>query len=224
MSIKRDVKTALDEAIQAGKQPKAPRSGIGLVLPLNSRNRALVDKNGVTKLGTYYYRQMGIDAPMTFDFQQDAVRRGRSKFIKLLDGTQKKVSTWDNIKNEWNFTKLGQQFYAKAVDRYVVEFPVRILITRTNGSIFQREDWKASNAFNDLGIIEVPKTLSDQEQVDRVKQIERAWRRQKPKMDGHTVLDPGYETILLDTSRQIQYSKQVVNQAGTVETTMHRPW
>ena len=98
MSIKRDVKTALDEAIQAGKQPKAPRSGIGLVLPLNSRNRGLVNKNGVTKLGTYYYRQLGIDAPTTFDFQQDAVRRGRSKFIKLLDGTQKKVSTWDNIK------------------------------------------------------------------------------------------------------------------------------
>ena len=90
MSIKRDVKNALDEAIQAGKQPKAPRSGIGLVLPLNSRNRALVDKKGVTKIGKYYYQQMGIDAPMTFDFQQDAVRRGRSKFIKLLDGTQKK--------------------------------------------------------------------------------------------------------------------------------------
>ena len=119
MSIKQDVKKALDEAIQAGKQPKAPRSGIGLVLPLNSRNRALVDKKGVTKIGKYYYQQMGIDAPMTFDFQQDAVRRGRSKFIKLLDGTQKKVSTWDNIKNEWSFTRLGHQFYAKAVDRYV---------------------------------------------------------------------------------------------------------
>ncbi len=90
MSIKQDVKKALDEAIQAGKQPKAPRSGIGLVLPLNSRNRALVDKKGVTKIGKYYYQQMGIDAPMTFDFQQDAVRKGRSKFIKLLDGTQKK--------------------------------------------------------------------------------------------------------------------------------------
>ena len=138
--IRQDVKISMDAAIEAGIQPKAPRSGIGLMLKVGLKNRTLVNKSGITPIGKYYYSNIGIEAPKTFDFQQDAIRRGRSKYIILLDGTQKRVSQWDNIKNEWKFTKLGIKFFAKAVDRYVVEYPVRILLSRINGSIFQRED------------------------------------------------------------------------------------
>ena len=95
-AIRQQVKTALDAAIQQGVQPKAPRNGIGLVLGIpGARFRTLYDKNGLTQAGRYYYNKTGIAPPGKFDYQQDSVRKGRSQYIKLLDGTQKKISTWD---------------------------------------------------------------------------------------------------------------------------------
>ena len=83
------MKNQIDAAIAVGTQPKAPRSGLGLVLPTGARFRTLYDKKGLTPAGKYYYSKSGIPPPGQFDFQQDAVREGRSHFIKLLDGTQK---------------------------------------------------------------------------------------------------------------------------------------
>ena len=90
--VRTQVKSQIDAAIATGTQPKAPRSGIGLVLPTGTRFRTLYDKKGLTPAGRYYYDQTGIAPPGNFDFQQDAVRKGRSQYIKLLDGTQKKLA------------------------------------------------------------------------------------------------------------------------------------
>ncbi len=86
------MKNQIDAAVAAGTQPKAPRSGLGLVLPTGVRFRTLYDKKGLTPAGKYYYEKSGIPPPGKFDYQQDAVRKGkgRSQFIKLLDGTEKK--------------------------------------------------------------------------------------------------------------------------------------
>ena len=180
------MKTQIDEAIAVGTQPKAPRNGLGLVLPTGARFRTLYDKKGLTPAGKYYYEKTGIAPPGKFDYQQDAVRKGRSQYIKLLDGTQKKVSTWDNVNREWKLTALGKTFYAyaKAVDRYTVLWPVKIQLTRINGSIFEREDWMPSTAIESLGEIEAPKSLSETAQRQRVAQIERAWRDQQPTIEG----------------------------------------
>ena len=218
------MKNQLDAAIAAGTQPKAPRSGLGLVLPTGARFRTLYDKKGLTAAGKYYYDKSGIPPPGQFDFQQAAVRKGRSQFIKLLDGTQKKVSTWDNVNREWKLTAFGKTFMAKATDRYTVLFPVKIQLTRINGSIFEREDWMPSTAIESLGEIEVPKSLSETAQRQRVAQIERTWRDQQPTTEGEKVLLTGYETHILDTSREIQYNKLLVSQQGDVTAVMHRPF
>ena len=85
---------AIDSAIEVGQQPKAGSGGLGLILPIpGARFRVLYDKNGITKLGKYYYEQTGLPEPGKFDFTQDATRRGRSQYIKLLDGSEKKIST-----------------------------------------------------------------------------------------------------------------------------------
>lgn len=168
------MKQAIDQAIQQGNSPKAPRNGLGLVLATpTGRFRTLYDKKGLTPAGKYYYDKAGIPPPGQFDYQQDAVRKGggRSQYIKLLDGTQKKVSTWDNVNREWKLTALGKTFYAKAVDRYTVHWPVRIQLTRINGSILEREDWMPSTAIESLGEIEVPKNLSETAQRQRVASI-----------------------------------------------------
>ena len=44
----------------------------------------------------------------------------------MLDGTQKKVSTWDNVNREWKVTALGKTFYSKAVDKFTMLWPVKI--------------------------------------------------------------------------------------------------
>ena len=145
------MKTSLDIAIQQGVQPKEPRNGLGLVLGIpGARFRTPYDKSGLTPAGRYYYDKTGIAPPGKFDFRQDATRKGRSQYSKLLDGMQKEVSTWDNVNREWKLTKLGTQFYSKAVDRYTIAWPVRIQLARIqpgryHGSIFEREDLDAKH-------------------------------------------------------------------------------
>ena len=80
-----------------------------------------------------------------------------------------------------------------------------------------------STAIESFGEIEVPRNLSENEQRQRVAQIERTWRDQQPTIEGEKVLLAGYETYILDTSREIQYNKLSVSQQGDVEATMHRP-
>ena len=58
--VRIQVKNQIDAAIAEGKQPKAPRSGLGLVLSTGARYRTLYDKNGITGAGRYYYDKTGI--------------------------------------------------------------------------------------------------------------------------------------------------------------------
>ena len=146
--VRAQVKFQIDAAIASGTQPKAPRSGIGLVLPTGTRFRTIFDKNGITAAGRYYYDRVVIEPPRNFDYQQEPIRKGRSQYIKLLDGTMKKISTWDNINREWKLTALGKLFYGKAVDRFTILWPTRVQLTRLNGSIFERQDWLPSTAIN----------------------------------------------------------------------------
>ena len=146
--LRQQVKTALDAAITAGAQPSAPKSGLGLVVKTPvGRFRTLVDKKGITPAGEYYYQKNGLPPPKSFEFQKDTTRKGRTQYIKLLDGTQKAVSRWDNVNREWKLTKLGNQFYSKAVDKYTVLWPVKVHLTRINGSIFEREDWMPAQPY-----------------------------------------------------------------------------
>jgi hypothetical protein len=109
--VRPQVKNQIDAAIASGAQPKAPRSGLGLVLPTAGRFRTIFDKNGITAAGQYYYDRVGIQPPKNFDYQQDPIRKGKSQYITLLDGTMKKISTWDNVNREWKLT--GKTFLCK---------------------------------------------------------------------------------------------------------------
>ena len=79
-----------------------------------------------------------------------------------------------------------------------------------------------STAIN-LGEIEVPESLSENEQRTRVAAIERQWRDEQPTIEGEKILLAGYETHILDSSREIQHNKFSVSQQGDVEAVMHRP-
>ena len=119
--VRPQVRRAIDAAIDAGAVAKAGRSGMGLILPIpGARFRVLYNEKGLVPAGRYYYEKTGLPPPGQFDYAQDATRKGRSQYITLLDGTQKKISTWDNVKREWKLTALGKRFYSRAVDKFTV--------------------------------------------------------------------------------------------------------
>ena len=99
------------------KPPHAPKRARGLILNIpGGRFRRLMDESGVlTPAGTHHYEQTAQRAPdRGFDYSQEPIRRGARVQIKLLDGTQATVRTWDGVNGRWRFTQLGQKFYRES--------------------------------------------------------------------------------------------------------------
>ena len=86
-----------------------------------------MDTSGaMTIAGEYYYATTAQRAPTGgLDYAQMPERRGNRATVKLLDGRKAGVRSWDPVRSEWRYTKLGRDFYKDAKDSYVVTFPVR---------------------------------------------------------------------------------------------------
>ena len=120
MVLRKEAKQAIDSAISQSAQPKSNRTGVGLVLPIpNARQRTLFDKKGITEAGKYYYQKSGLPEPQGFDYNQDSVRKGRSQYINTLEGSQKRISTWDPVAKTWKLTALGKKFYEKQIQKSI---------------------------------------------------------------------------------------------------------
>ena len=224
MTLRKQTKQELDQAIAAGATPKVPRSGLGLILPYAKQRKVLVSQAGaLTAAGEHYYAKTDQEPPARFDFAQEPKRQGRSLVIRLLDGSKKAVSRFDAVGKAFVPTALGKKFYANRKDKYTVLFPATIDLTRTNGSIFSREgDYMPSTAV-DLGEIEVSAALSVPEQEAEVKRQALAWMARQPLISGERILLSGYETHRLDPSRQMQFNKLSYNATGEPSAIMHRP-
>ena len=113
MTLRRQTKQQLDQAIAAGATPKVPRSGLGLILPHAKQRKVLVNQAGVlTPAGKHFYEKTDTTPPGKFDFTQEPQRAGRSLMIKLLDGSSKAVSRFDAALKSFIPTALGKKFYA----------------------------------------------------------------------------------------------------------------
>ena len=115
MSLRQNIKNSILAAIGRNTQPRIPRSNIGLVLPVSSgRSRQLVQNDGksLTAAGKFYFDQVGKEfSPLNVD--QPEIRRRRTKYMKMLDGTEKAIERFDNVSLEWRLTRLGKQVYAQ---------------------------------------------------------------------------------------------------------------
>jgi len=74
-----------------------------------------------------------------------------------------------------------------------------------------------------LGEIEVSAALSEAEQIAEVKRQARAWMDAQPLISGERILQPGYETMRHDATRELQYNRMSFNVAGEASAVMHRP-
>ena len=233
--LRANAKLDLDSAVAAGRAPKAGAGGVGLSVDIpGKRPRMLVNQHGaVTPHGTYFFDATGREAPSGFDYQQLPVRSGQRHMIMLLDGTMKAVQIYNLATNTFKTTALGKKYFAKAKDRYTVSFPVIVNVARTNGSLYQREDWLPSTALPNLGEIEVSRELPEQQQIAAVRRKVNEYLRTLPKdyvdaAETHEaeVLLPGNESgvaSLLDHSREIEYNKLSISAQGDVTAVLHRP-
>ena len=148
--LRSNAKFDIDTAITAGLAPKASAGGVGLPLgiPGKKSSRMLVNRLGVVMpAGDYYYDQVGQEAPAGgFDFNQQATGSGQRHVIRLLDGSTRAVQIWNPNTGTFKTTVLGKKFFARAKDKYTVSFPVVVNLVRTNGSLYQRQDWLPSTA------------------------------------------------------------------------------
>ena len=225
MTLRRQTKLEIDQAIQGGAEPRVPRSGLGLVLPYARQRKVLVSAAGlVTPAGRHFYAATNRTPPASFDWTQQEERAGRSLTIRLLDGSRKTVSRFDPIDKVFKPTVLGRKFYAGRKTRYTVNFPVKIDLTRQNGSIYTRDDdWMPSTAV-DLGEIQVSSSLSEVDQLTEVKRQAREWMDRQPVVSGERILLSGYEPHRLDSTRTLQFNSLSYNTAnGDPSALMHRP-
>jgi hypothetical protein len=195
MTLRRQTKMEIDQALAGGAEPRVPRSGIGLVLPHGRQRKVLVSATGLTPAGKYFYEKSGRTAPTAgFDWTQEEQRVGRSLTIRLLDGSRKTTSRLDPVDKVFKPTVLGRKWYAGRKTRYTVLFPATIDLTRTNGSIYSREgDWMPSTAV-DLGEVLVSSSLSETDQITEVKRRAQEWLARQPVVSGERILRGGDAT------------------------------
>ena len=111
MTMRRQTRQQLDEAISAGGTPRIPRSGFGLVLPHGKKRNVLVNQSGaLTAAGKHYYEKTDTTPPAKFDFTQEPTRAGRSLMIRLLDGSKRAVSRFDSVAKQFVPTAMGKRF------------------------------------------------------------------------------------------------------------------
>jgi hypothetical protein len=224
MSIRKTSKAQIDALIANQTQPKVPGDGIGLVLPDGKRRKILVHSTGaLTPAGTYYYDQTQTTPPRSFDFQQEPVRKGRSLMVKLLDGSMKAVSRFDNVTKEFKPTATGRQFFKNRKNTFVVLFPVSVDLTRTSGSTFTRTGDHMPSTATPLCRIEVSSALSETQQIAEVKRQALAWVDAQPLIGGERILLAGYETHRMDSTRPMQFNRLSYNAQGEPSAVMHRP-
>ena len=143
------------------------------------------------------------------------------------------MQIWNPSTGTFKTTVLGKKFFARAKDKYTVSFPVVVNLVRTNGSLYQRQDWLPSTALPSLGEIEVSRALTEAQQLAEVRRKVSAFVRTLPKdyidaaeTQEAELLLPGNDSgvaSLLDHSREIEYNKLSVSSHGDVEAVMHRP-
>ena len=177
---------AINAAIAANETPRVPKSARGLVLGVpGGRARRLMDTSGtLTPAGSYYYETTAQRAPTAgLDYAQQPERRGNRTTVKLLDGRKAGVRSWDPVRREWRYTKLGRDFYKDATDSYVVTFPVKEMHI-VDGEVVWEKDTVLKSTAVDLGEISLPTLMPEAEQLTEVKRRAKAYVDSLPEQDG----------------------------------------
>ena len=136
-----DLRTLLEDAHNQGVEPTPvpARNSQGVRLNLDSRKIALMSAQGkATAAGRYWYNTLKEKAVPDARWDDDAktYRKpgGRTDFVKMRNGAEVQLRTWEPNKKDYKYTRLGEVFYKRRPKQYIVQVPVRIYVRRRNGT------------------------------------------------------------------------------------------
>ena len=202
--------------------------------------RLLVNASGAkTPAGEYYEDELnqnlltdGVKG-QTFNDKQAVIKRGASEYIKLRNGTEVIVRTWNGSK--YQYTQTGKRYFAKQKTEYVIEIPVNIIghrsaneqgRARTRDSSYTRNAYMPVSHFGVAAIFANASLTSTQ----RVKRLKDAVMRKLPYVineRGQKVIhEESQEIWILDENGEWRYSELTVIQndgaTASTEAVMHR--
>ena len=91
-----------------------------------------------TKAGKYWFKTLkGAAIPDSrWDDNAATYRKpgGRTDFVKMRNGAEVQLRTWDPAKRDFTYTALGKKFYERRPKSYIVQVPVTIYVRHKNGT------------------------------------------------------------------------------------------
>ena len=129
MVITKAIKQKLQQSSNNVPERVTSRGSNALRLKLvDGTSVMLLDSKGkVTESGKYWYDEVQkSERPKEgYDPNAELIRRHRTDYIKMRNGQEQIVRVYDPKVKNYNYTKLGRQFFADKPRRVMVHIPVK---------------------------------------------------------------------------------------------------
>ena len=113
-------RTRIDQFITDAVAPTRLKGSEAMALKANKSIIKLVDDTGAsTTAGRYWAKKTGSELPVGGFMAQVAERTGNVESIRLRDGARGVTRRWDEATGEYNFTRLGNQYYKTLRRNYI---------------------------------------------------------------------------------------------------------
>ena len=151
--VSAEIKELLQRNAAATPEPVRARNSQAMRLNLGSRTITLVNASGkATPAGKYFYQKVRKQAIPDAKWDDDAVTYrkagGRTDFVKLRNGAEIRLRTWNAAKGDFDYSEAGKQFYKRRPRNYIVQIPATVYNKRRNGT---EESYAAHWPATDLG-------------------------------------------------------------------------
>ena len=181
--------------------------------------QVLVRADGqVTREGAYYYSLSGeADGDRRFDPNQPVSRRGNTEYIRDRSGREVALRTLQP-NGDWQNTRAGLTYFQRARAEVIVQIPIVITGTRSNGRPYERRDWLPAEDAG-VGRIMVDGRLPLRQREARAKQLVTAQL-------SNPIMELSGETFRLDPQGEWFYNEMRTDpgpDGPVVTTAFHRP-
>ena len=181
--------------------------------------QVLVRADGqVTREGAYYNQLSGeADGDRRFDPNQPVSRRGNTEYIRDRSGREVALRTLQP-NGDWANTRAGLTYFERARAEVIVQIPIIIQGTRSNGHPYERRDWLPAEDAG-VGRIMVDGRLSLRQREARAKQLVSAQL-------SDPIMELSGETFRLDPQGEWFYNEMRTDpgpDGPVVTTAFHRP-
>ena len=155
-------------AVDADRKPVRCKNG-NFLLRFGTGFKYLIKGDKVTDAGLYWAEITGESLPTEgFDKNPNPVRRARSEYITMSDGTERLVRSFDAVRNKHKYSKLGLKFFAEHTSEWIASIPLQIKGKRPNGTTYTIESMFPVESFG-IGKVVTNRNLTEEQRVSKIK-------------------------------------------------------